>query len=168
MAPQHHQSLNLAVTGVESLGRHALILALLRPHPGENLAARLSSSRSAGRMSGCGYSQSALGEPPVGLLAVGAIESFRRARRRGPGADAARPAAIDYRPLAMSGLLAELGHLRNANRLAASRLSEDNLAAEGIASNHPVTARASLYMLVGHVAYHLRIMRSRLGLPADA
>ena len=75
--------------------------------------------------------------------------------------------ALDYSQVSMAQLLDEFDHLRQANRLAAERLTEKHWNHRGMASNYPVTARASLYMLVGHVAYHLKIIRSRLGMNPD-
>jgi hypothetical protein len=36
----------------------------------------------------------------------------------------------------------------------------------GVASENSVTARALLYIIVGHVAHHLQVLRDRYGLAA--
>jgi len=38
----------------------------------------------------------------------------------------------------------------------------------GVASGKPITARALAYILVGHVAHHLGVLRERYGLGAGA
>lgn len=69
---------------------------------------------------------------------------------------------VDYGPLLMSDLLEEFRSLRRATCLAAHRLSEGALGRMGTASDNPVSARANLYILVGHVEYHIAIIRKRL------
>lgn len=70
--------------------------------------------------------------------------------------------AIDYQQLPMSDLLDEFLLLRQANRLAVARLSDEALARVGIASDSPVSARANFFILVGHVRHHLEIMNRRI------
>ena len=71
---------------------------------------------------------------------------------------------IDYDRLSMADLLDEFEHLRSANQLAVRRLTPNDLVRFGVASDNPVTSRANLYMLVGHVEHHFRIMQKRLGI----
>ena len=70
---------------------------------------------------------------------------------------------LDYNTVTMSALLEEFDHLRSANLLLAKRLAPESLENMGMASEEPVSAKANLYILGGHVAYHLQIIRRRLG-----
>jgi uncharacterized damage-inducible protein DinB len=73
-------------------------------------------------------------------------------------------ANMDYENVTMDELLDEFNYLRRANVLLAKRLTPQSLQHMGIASDHPVSARANLYILAGHVVYHLEIIKRRLGL----
>lgn len=73
-------------------------------------------------------------------------------------------ANLDYDTVTMSELLSEFANLRNANILLAKRMSNECLARRGVASESPVSAKANLFILAGHVEYHAEIMRKRLGL----
>ncbi len=70
---------------------------------------------------------------------------------------------LDYESVTMNDLLDEFGHLRKSNALLASRLSREALLRTGTASDLPVSANANLFIMGGHVAYHLEIIRKRLG-----
>ena len=72
--------------------------------------------------------------------------------------------AIDYSPIPMANLLDEFEHLRIANCLLCDRLPTTSMANMGIASDTPVSARANLFILAGHVRYHLEIIERRIGL----
>ncbi len=72
-------------------------------------------------------------------------------------------ANLDYESVSMTDLLDEFSHLRKSNILLAKRISPAALERRGIASDNPVSARANLYILVGHVAYHFAIIKQRLG-----
>ena len=72
-------------------------------------------------------------------------------------------AAIDYDAVTMDVLLAEFTALRNANVILVQRMGTENLARRGVASGAPVSARANLFILCGHVEYHAEIVRQRLG-----
>ena len=69
---------------------------------------------------------------------------------------------LDYESVDMVELLAEFGHLRKSNVLLASRLSRTELIRMGTASGLPVSANANLFIMGGHVAYHLNIIGMRL------
>lgn len=71
---------------------------------------------------------------------------------------------IDYETVTMKSLLKEFRQLRKSNVLMVRRLGLDSLENLGIASDYPVSAKANLFIMVGHVGYHLEIIRSRLGL----
>ena len=72
-------------------------------------------------------------------------------------------AAIDYEAVTMGVLLDEFAALRNANTLLAQRMGTENLARRGVASGNPVSARANLFILCGHVEHHAEAVRKRLG-----
>lgn len=57
--------------------------------------------------------------------------------------------------LPLSDLLAEFEYLRRANSLAVKNMKESALLEIGTASGAPVSARALVYMLVGHVEHHM-------------
>jgi hypothetical protein len=56
-------------------------------------------------------------------------------------------------------LLEEFALLRRANLLAFTKLTPDMLVRMGTASNNPVSVRALLYMIAGHVEHHLESLR---------
>lgn len=68
----------------------------------------------------------------------------------------------DYQVVDMNSLLDELEHLRAANVLLVRRLSSEALERRGVASGHVSSARANLFILVGHVEHHAAIIRLRL------
>ncbi len=70
--------------------------------------------------------------------------------------------AIDYSPIPMANLLDEFEHLRRANCLLYDRLPNASMTNMGIASDNPVSARANLFILAGHVRYHLKIIKRRI------
>jgi len=72
--------------------------------------------------------------------------------------------SLDYDCLTMKSLLKEFRQLRKSNILMIRRLGVDSLEKVGTAADYPVSAKANLFILVGHVSYHLEIIRSRLGL----
>ncbi|MFT7632151.1 MAG: hypothetical protein ACI87E_003200 [Mariniblastus sp.] len=69
---------------------------------------------------------------------------------------------LDYKTPSMVDLLAEFDLLRQANVLLLKRLQPESLDRVGMASDNPVTAKANLFILVGHVNYHLEIINRRL------
>ncbi len=69
---------------------------------------------------------------------------------------------LDYESVEIGPLLDEFAALRQANLLLARRLGPEALQRRGLTSNQPVSARANLFILGGHVIYHLNIMRQRL------
>ncbi|MFK7735041.1 MAG: DinB family protein [Pirellulaceae bacterium] len=71
-------------------------------------------------------------------------------------------ANLDYEQVSMADLLGEFSGLRRANVLLAKRMSAENLALYGVASDQPVSAKANLFILAGHVEYHVQIIRKRL------
>lgn len=71
---------------------------------------------------------------------------------------------LDYETASMKSLLKEFRQLRKSNVLMFQRLGLKALDNVGTASDYPVSAKANLFIMVGHVTYHLEIIRSRLGL----
>lgn len=57
--------------------------------------------------------------------------------------------------IALTDLLDEFTFLRRANLLAIQNMSASALAEVGTASGNPVSARALVYILVGHVEHHM-------------
>jgi hypothetical protein len=73
--------------------------------------------------------------------------------------DYVREAAFDNCPL--QDLLQEFEHLRRANILSIHNMSEESTLRLGTASRHPVSARALIYMLVGHVDHHMASLQEK-------
>lgn len=71
-------------------------------------------------------------------------------------------ANLDYSSTEMDELLKEFEHLRAANVLLVNRLPAGSLEQMGTASDNAISAKANLFILAGHVVYHLEIMRRRL------
>ena len=67
--------------------------------------------------------------------------------------DFVREAGFDQ--CSIKDLLEEFELLRRANILMINNMSEEATKRIGTASNHPVSARALIYMLVGHVDHHI-------------
>ena len=83
-----------------------------------------------------------------------------------PGFDQdAYVAAADYDARPLADLLDELGHLRQANLLAFRHLPAGASERRGTASEWPVSVRALLHILAGHLTYHLEDLREKY-LPA--
>ncbi len=69
---------------------------------------------------------------------------------------------MDYQTPSLGDLLEELAACRAANSLLVRRIPTEAWGRRGIASGHPVSVRGLLWMLVGHVAYHARIIEQRV------
>jgi uncharacterized damage-inducible protein DinB len=74
--------------------------------------------------------------------------------------------AFDERPL--RDLAAEFRAVRLSSMALASGLPPASWSRMGQASGKPVSARALAYIMVGHVAHHLGVLRERYGLGAGA
>lgn len=70
----------------------------------------------------------------------------------------------DYEKPSLAMLVDELVLCRQANVLLLQRLKPTAWDQRGVASGNPVTVRALAYILVGHIEYHLKIVRQRLQL----
>lgn len=73
----------------------------------------------------------------------------------------------DYQRPTLPALVEEWALCRRANVLLLTRLTDEAWDRRGVASGHSVTVRALAFMLVGHVTYHLRIIRQRLQADSD-
>jgi len=73
--------------------------------------------------------------------------------------DYVRDAEFDNYPL--NDLINEFEHLRRANILAIGNMKEEALLYRGTASGYPVSARALVYMLVGHVDHHMASLHEK-------
>jgi len=58
-------------------------------------------------------------------------------------------------------LIQEFEHLRRANILAIRNMSDEAALRMGAASGHPVSARALIHMLVGHVDHHMASLHEK-------
>jgi hypothetical protein len=65
----------------------------------------------------------------------------------------------------LQDLIQEFEYLRRANILAIHNMSEEATLRCGTASGFPVSARALIYMLVGHVDHHIASLNEKY-LPA--
>ncbi|MCE9644949.1 MAG: DinB family protein [Chloroflexi bacterium] len=74
-----------------------------------------------------------------------------------------REAGFDRYPF--SDLIGEFGFLRRANILAIRSMADTAVVHVGSASGNPVSARALIYMLVGHVEHHMASLHEKY-LPA--
>ncbi len=74
----------------------------------------------------------------------------------------------DYANPALTDLLAELIHCRQANTLLLERIAPVSWDHRGVASGSEVTVRALAYMMVGHIVYHAQVIGQRLGLTSNA
>jgi hypothetical protein len=66
----------------------------------------------------------------------------------------------NYSTRTLADLVQEFEHLRRANMLLFKNLPAETYLRSGTASNNPVTVRALLYMMVGHVNHHLGSLRT--------
>jgi len=78
--------------------------------------------------------------------------------------DYVQEAGFDHSPL--EDLISEFEYQRRANILAIHRLSDEFMDRRGTASGCAVSARALIYMLVGHVEHHMASLREKY-LPTD-
>ena len=73
--------------------------------------------------------------------------------------DYVRAAGFDSHLL--QDLIQEFEHLRRANILAIRNMSDDSSLRLGTASGYPVSARALIHMLVGHVDHHMESLNEK-------
>ncbi len=70
----------------------------------------------------------------------------------------------DYANPSLKSLVEELILCRQANILLMRRIRADDWNNRGVTSDHEITVRALAYIQVGHITYHLNIIKKRLGL----
>ena len=58
-------------------------------------------------------------------------------------------------------MIKEFRLLRRSNQLMIESFSKEQLAATGIASNHPISVAALCFILAGHVEHHMNILEER-------
>jgi hypothetical protein len=73
--------------------------------------------------------------------------------------DFVREAGFDKHPL--KDLIQEFEHLRRANILAIVNMTDESSLRRGTASGAPISARALIHMLVGHVDHHMESLREK-------
>lgn len=73
--------------------------------------------------------------------------------------DYVRAAGFDSHPI--KDLIQEFEHLRRANILAIQNMTDESALRVGTASGYLVSARALIYMLVGHVDHHLESLNGK-------
>lgn len=74
--------------------------------------------------------------------------------------------AADFNSRALANLVDEFDFQRRANVLCFEALSDDETARRGTASSNPISARALLYIMAGHVAHHIHSLRTDYGIGA--
>lgn len=62
----------------------------------------------------------------------------------------------------IASLLDEFEHLREANLVMFRSLEADAFVRTGVASKNPVSVRALVYIIAGHVSRHIELLRERL------
>ena len=71
-------------------------------------------------------------------------------------------ANVDYNSVSIGDLLEEFVACRRSHELMFNRFSELNWSQAGKANNSLISVRALAYVMVGHVRYHLKIIRGRV------
>ena len=64
---------------------------------------------------------------------------------------------------ALSHLLAEWSAVRDSTSALAASLPETDWANRGTSNEAPATARALLYIILGHTEHHMAVLRDRYG-----
>ncbi len=67
----------------------------------------------------------------------------------------------NYNTVKIEDLFAELSLLRQSNILFFKTLSEEAWNRTGIASDNPITVRALVYCMVGHIEHHVKILKEK-------
>ena len=68
--------------------------------------------------------------------------------------------ATDFNRRSLADLTDEFGFQRRANGLCFSALMEEELVRKGVASDNPISMRACLYILAGHVMHHVESLKT--------
>lgn len=72
--------------------------------------------------------------------------------------------ATDFNRRAVADLLEEMSFQRRANVILIKSLTDEETARMGSASGNPMSARAVVYMLAGHVDHHVESLKTSYGL----
>lgn len=70
-----------------------------------------------------------------------------------------RAAGFDH--YSLRDLIREFEYLRRANMIAIGHMADEAIDCRGTASGYPVSARALIYMLVGHVDHHMASLQEK-------
>jgi len=68
--------------------------------------------------------------------------------------------STDFNARSLQDLIDEFTFQRRANVLCFKALTEEEISRTGIASNNPVSVRAILYIIVGHVMHHIESLKT--------
>jgi len=71
-------------------------------------------------------------------------------------------ANVDYSSVPIDELVEEFAVCRRSHELMFGRFSELNWSQSGTANNSVISVRSLAYLMVGHVRYHLKIVRDRV------
>ena len=71
-------------------------------------------------------------------------------------------ANVDYNSVSIGALIEEFVACRRSHELMFSRFSESNWNQSGTANDLSISVRSLAYLMVGHLRYHLKIIRSRV------
>jgi len=69
--------------------------------------------------------------------------------------------AAGFDRCALADLVNEFELLRRANMLSIGHMTDEAIACRGIASGYSVSAKALIYMLVGHVDHHMASLQEK-------
>lgn len=72
----------------------------------------------------------------------------------------------DFNKRSLASLIEEFSLQRRSNLLFIQALSDEESQRRGTASNNPISARACIYILVGHVAHHIESLETSYKLGA--
>jgi len=96
------------------------------------------------------------------IFAYRALAIARGDKARLPGMEQDEyMAGADFDSRTLADLAEEFSHVRRANVIMFKNLDADRWSRRGVASDNEVTVRALAYIIAGHEAHHVRILRER-------
>lgn len=96
------------------------------------------------------------------IFAYRALAIARGERQPLPGMDQDEyMAGSDFDSRTLADLSEEFSHVRRANVLMLRGLRDEAWSRRGVASDNEVTVRALVYIIAGHEAHHVQILRTR-------
>ena len=96
------------------------------------------------------------------IFAYRALVIARGERQPLPGMDQDEyMAGSDFDARTLADLAEEFSHLRRSNVLMLRGLNEAAWSRRGVASDNEVTVRALAYIIAGHAAHHVQVLRTR-------